>query len=93
MSELTILLSEQQQLHLQESLHQLLIKEVNQFRVELGLNERYIKKNQLCHYLNLSNNTIDKLIMEGLPKINIQGVVLYDRVEVDNWLKSYTQSA
>jgi predicted DNA-binding transcriptional regulator AlpA len=93
MNELTILLSEQQQLHLQESIHQLLIKEVNQFRVELGLNERYIKKNQLCHYLNLSNNTIDKLIMEGLPKINIQGVVLYDRVEVDNWLKSYTQSA
>ncbi|EGO8263980.1 helix-turn-helix domain-containing protein [Enterococcus faecalis] len=93
MNELTILLSEQQLLHLQETIHQLLIKEVNQFRVELGLNERYIKKNQLCHYLNLSNNTIDKLIMEGLPKINIQGVVLYDRVEVDNWLKGYTQSA
>lgn len=93
MNELTILLSEQQQLHLQQTIHQLLINEINQFRVELGLNERYIKKNQLCHYLNLSNNTVDKLIMEGLPKINIQGVVLYDRVEVDNWLKGYTQSA
>jgi predicted DNA-binding transcriptional regulator AlpA len=93
MNELTILLSEKQQQHLQQTIHQLLFNEINKFRVQLGLNERYIKKNQLCHYLNLSNNTVDKLIMEGLPKINIQGVVLYDRVEVDNWLKGYTQSA
>ena len=93
MNELTILLSQAQQETLQQTIHQLLINEINQFRVELGLNERYIKKNQLCHYLNLSNNTVDKLVMEGLPKINIQGVVLYDRVEIDNWLRGYTQSA
>lgn len=93
MSELTILLSDQQQQHLQQTIHQLLSDEIEQFRVKIGLNERYIKKNQLCHYLNLSNNTVDKLIMEGLPKINVQGIVLYDRTEIDRWLKSYTQSA
>lgn len=93
MNELTILLSDQQQQHLQQTIHQLLSDEIEQFRVKVGLNERYIKKNQLCHYLNLSNNTVDKLIMEGLPKINVQGIVLYDRTEIDRWLKSYTQSA
>ncbi|MEI5993868.1 helix-turn-helix domain-containing protein [Candidatus Enterococcus mansonii] len=93
MNELTILLSEQQQLHLQQTIHQLLTTEVNQFRTEFALNTRYIKKKQLCNYLNLSNNTLDKLIVEGLPKINIQGVVLYDKIEVDCWLKKFSQSA
>ena len=80
-NELTILLSEQQQLHLQQTINQLLTTEVDQFRTEFSLNIRYIKKKQLCHYLNLSNNTFDKLIAEGLPKINIHGVVLYDKIE------------
>ncbi|WHK39562.1 helix-turn-helix domain-containing protein [Enterococcus faecalis] len=47
----------------------------------------------MCQYLNLSNNTIDKLITEGLPKINISGVVLYDKLEIDSWLKNYVQPA
>ncbi|MGL4695745.1 helix-turn-helix domain-containing protein [Enterococcus larvae] len=93
MNELTILLSQTQQETLQQTIHHLLTSEVNQFKVELGLNSRYIKKKQLCHYLNLSNNTLDKLIVNGLPKINIQGVVLYDKIEVDHWLKKFSQSA
>ncbi len=93
MNELTILLSDAQKQGLQETIHQLLKTEIIHFEDELGLNKRYIKKWQLCHYLNLSNNTIDKLIVEGLPRININGVVLYDKVEIDNWLKKYVQSA
>lgn len=92
MTELTILLSQAQQETLQQTIHHLLTNEVNQFKVELGLNTRYIKKKQLCYYLNLSNNTLDKLIAKGLPKISIQGIVLYDKIEVDRWLKKFSQS-
>jgi predicted DNA-binding transcriptional regulator AlpA len=94
MNELTILLSRSTTSNmLQQTIHHLLTTEVNQFRTEFALNTRYIKKKQLCHYLNLSNNTLDKLIAKGLPKINIQGVVLYDKIEVDCWLKKFNQSA
>ncbi|EGO8310963.1 helix-turn-helix domain-containing protein [Enterococcus faecalis] len=93
MNELTILLSDAQKQGLQETIHQLLKTEITHFEDELGLNKRYIKKYQLCQYLNLSNNTIDKLITEGLPRINISGVVLYDKLEIDSWLKNYVQSA
>ncbi|MGX7420743.1 helix-turn-helix transcriptional regulator [Carnobacterium gallinarum] len=93
MNELTILLSDTQKQRLQESIHQLLENEVTQFQIDLGLNKRYLKKNQLCQYLNLSNNTIDKLITEGLPRININGVILYDKQEIDKWLKKHVQSS
>ncbi|WP_413509231.1 helix-turn-helix transcriptional regulator [Carnobacterium maltaromaticum] len=91
MNELTILLSDTQKQRLQETIHQLLENEVTQFQIDLGLNNRYLKKNQLCQYLNLSNNTIDKLIVEGLPRININGIVLYDKLEIDKWLKKHIQ--
>ncbi|HBI1635425.1 TPA: DNA-binding protein [Enterococcus faecalis] len=93
MNELTILLSDTQKQELQETIHQLLKNEITHFEDELGLNKRYIKKYQLCQYLNLSNNTIDKLITEGLPRININGVILYDKLKIDSWLKSYVHSA
>ncbi|MDT1939618.1 MULTISPECIES: helix-turn-helix transcriptional regulator [Carnobacterium] len=93
MNELTILLSDTQKQRLQETIHQLLENEVTQFQIDLGLNNRYLKKNQLCQYLNLSNNTIDKLIVEGLPRININGIVLYDKLEIDKWLKKHIQLA
>lgn len=91
MNELTILLSDSQKKGLQETIHQLLELEITQFQTDLGLNKRYLKKLQLCKYLNLSNNTIDKLIAEGLPRININGVVLYDKLEIDKWLKNHVQ--
>lgn len=74
-------------------LQELLKKEISQFHTSSGLANRYIKKKQLCHYLNLSNNTVDKLISKGLPRINVQGVILYDKEQVDKWLTHYYQSS
>ncbi|EIR3828726.1 helix-turn-helix domain-containing protein, partial [Enterococcus faecalis] len=44
---------------------------------------------QICVYLNLSNNTVDRLIEAGMPRINIQGIILYPKEEIDEWLKKY----
>lgn len=91
MSEWTILLSDSQQQELQKTIHQLLKNEITHFQKELGLSQRYLKKYQVCQYLNLSNNTLDKLVIEGLPRINIDGVIFYDKWDIDRWLKNYIQ--
>ncbi|HCU2100084.1 TPA: DNA-binding protein, partial [Enterococcus faecalis] len=51
MNELTILLSDTQKQRLQEAIHKLLENEITQFQIDLGLNNRYLKKHQLCQYL------------------------------------------
>lgn len=43
MNELTILLSDTQKQGLQETIHELLKREITHFQDELGLNKRYIK--------------------------------------------------
>ncbi|EFT92192.1 helix-turn-helix domain-containing protein [Enterococcus faecalis] len=91
MSEITmqVLLSEDQQELIKKSLHELLLNEINHFKDGLVSNEKYLKKKQICVYLNLSNNTVDRLIEAGMPRINIQGIILYPKEEIDEWLKKY----
>ncbi|EHS2293565.1 helix-turn-helix domain-containing protein, partial [Enterococcus faecalis] len=69
--------------------HELLLNEINHFKDGLVSNEKYLKKKQICVYLNLSNNTVDRLIEAGMPRINIQGIILYPKEEIDEWLKKY----
>lgn len=56
-------------------------KEVNQ--------PRYFKKFEALSYINCSNNTMDKLIKKGLPAICIDGLVRYDRIEIDRFLEKH----
>lgn len=72
---------------------QLLEEEFQRNQPELESTVSYMKKKDLCSYLNLSNNTVDKLIASGLPKIDVEGVILYERTAVDIWLNNYSQSA
>lgn len=84
-----VLLSEDQQELIKKSLHELLLNEINHLKDGLVSNEKYLKKKQICVYLNLSNNTVDRLIEAGMPRINIQGIILYPKEEIDEWLKKY----
>lgn len=92
MNEITFVLSSEQLVMLQAQVHDIVKDEVGNFRSELGLHMKYLKKRQVCDYLNLSNNTVDKLIADGMPTIKVQGIVLYDKTEIDDWLKSHRYS-
>jgi len=93
MNEIIFMLSDTQQQAIQNKVHELISFEVENFRTKLGLHGKYLKKYQLCHYLNLSNNTVDKLIAEGMPYIKVDGVILYEKTLIDKWLQNHSQSS
>lgn len=72
---------------IRKALSTLFLNEVNRAREEQSQHDRYLLKMELCAYLKISNNTLDKWIELGLPRINICGVVRYDRNAVDGWLR------
>jgi len=43
---------------------------------------------ELSASIKLSENTIRKLIKEGMPKVNACSKLLFDEVDVIEWLKS-----
>ena len=45
-----------------------------------------MNKKQTCAYLNISNNTLDHWIQQGLPVIRIGKSIRFDRKTIDSWL-------
>ena len=86
MSEVKIILEDNQLNNLRMVIYDSLIEEIGKARKDVGLEQRYLKKKDLCKYLHVSYNTLDKWIELGLPKISIGGSIRYDKCAVDNWI-------
>lgn len=91
MNEVQFLLSDEQMKQLGNSVYTLILNSVNQVRKDVTLDKRYLTKKETCQYLHIANNTLDKWVEQGLPRITIQGVVRFDRQVVDEWLRCYNR--
>ena len=48
----------------------------------------YLTKKEACAYLSISYATIQKLILMGLPSIQIDGKCLFSKISIDQFMKS-----
>lgn len=65
-----------------------LSKELELLLQNIGINSPYLNKQETCDYLGISNNTLDAWIREGLPVIKIGKSVRFDRLTINDWMKS-----
>lgn len=93
MSEVKIILEDNQMAYLKNAVYQSLIEEIQRARNDVGLEKRYLNKKEVCEYLHVANNTLDKWIEMGLPKISIGGSIRYDKFAIDAWLCNETKYA
>ena len=61
------------------------VSEVMQSPVERKM---YLTKKEACAYLSISYATIQKLILMGLPSIQIDGKCLVSKTSIDQFMKS-----
>jgi excisionase family DNA binding protein len=90
MNEVQIKLSEEQMTQLGKNIYTIMLTNIKQVRKDTAIDKRYLTKKETCHYLHISNNTLDKWIEQGLPKITIEGVIRFDRQVVDEWLNCFS---
>lgn len=91
MNEFKITLSEEQAQELSTTIYTIFSKQIEQVRKDASLTKRYFTKKETCQYLHISNNTLDKWVNQGLPKIVIEGVVRFDKEAVNQWLHCFSQ--
>ena len=48
----------------------------------------YLNKKEACSYIGVSHTTIQKLILMGLPSIQIDGKCLFSKTSIDQFMKS-----
>ncbi|MEO1769185.1 hypothetical protein JZO67_001136 [Enterococcus sp. 665A] len=88
MTKIEILLSDDQLSVIAGQLSDLITTEIDKIKKQENLNHRYMNKKQTCNYLQISNNTLDGWIKDGLPIIKIHGSNRFDRIAVDQWLSN-----
>lgn len=91
MNEVKITLSDEQTKELNAIIYTIFTDQIKQVQKDASMNKKYLTKKETCQYLHISNNTLDKWISQGLPKITIEGVVRFDKEAVDQWLHCFNQ--
>ncbi|WP_396122150.1 hypothetical protein [Aerococcus viridans] len=59
MTEMTILLSDEQLGTISNQLNSVIVSQIEQIKNQENLQYRYMNKEQTCKYLQISNNTLD----------------------------------
>lgn len=93
MQEFHILLNDEQITEIKHQLSTLITQEIENTRKQVNLNNRYMNKKKTCHYLQISNNTLDSWIKQGLPIIKINGSTRFDKITIDKWLNQLEKSS
>ncbi|MDT2745983.1 MULTISPECIES: helix-turn-helix transcriptional regulator [Enterococcaceae] len=92
MPTIEILLSDAQLENIRSQLHEVILNEITKTRNQADKNQRYMNKKQTCNYLQISNNTLDSWIKQGLPKIVVSGSTRFDKIAIDEWLANLAKS-
>ena len=83
-----VILPDEQVKQIQLLLAELITKEIEKKLHHSHLESPFLNKQQACHYLGISNNTLDSWIKKGLPTIKIGKTIRFNKEAINSWLYS-----
>lgn len=83
-----VILPDEQVQQIQQLLAELIKNEIKNKLNNSNLESPILNKQQACHYLGISNNTLDSWIRKGLPVVRIGKTVRFDKTEINRWLQN-----
>lgn len=83
-----VILPDEQVQQIQHLLAELIKKEIENNLNNSNLDSPFLNKQQACHYLGISNNTLDSWIKRGLPYIRVGKTVRFDKTKINQWLQN-----
>lgn len=83
-----VILPDEQVQQIQLLLAELIKKEIENRLNNSNLDSPFLNKQQACHYLGISNNTLDSWIKKGLPHIKVGKTIRFDKAEINRWLQN-----
>lgn len=86
--QMQIILPDEQVQQIQFLLAELIKKEIENRLNNSNLDSPFLNKQQTCHYLGISNNTLDSWIKKGLPYIRVGKTIRFDKAEINRWLQN-----
>ena len=81
-----VILPDEEVQKIQHLLAELIQKEIEKKLLNSNLGSPFLNKQQACHYLGISNNTLDSWIKRGLPTIKIGKTIRFNKEAINSWL-------
>ena len=86
--QMQVILPDEEVQKIQHLLAELIQKEIEKKLLNSNLGSPFLNKQQACHYLGISNNTLDSWIKKGLPTIKIGKTIRFNKEAINSWLYS-----
>ena len=86
--QMQVILPDEQVRQIQLLLAELIKKEIENRLNNSNLDSPFLNKQQACHYLGISNNTLDSWIKKGLPYIRVGKTIRFSKSEINLWLQN-----
>lgn len=84
-----VFLSEEQTSELRSYIYEIAKESIEVAQKNAGLDKPFLKQKYMAEYLGISVNSLKKLEAEGLPSITLDGLKLYSKEEVAQWVLSH----
>ncbi|WP_050571797.1 helix-turn-helix domain-containing protein [Bacillus cereus] len=85
--QLQVILSDELNEQLKAEVHSTIMQAVESAKREAGFDKRFLKKVEMAKWCGVSYKTFNEWCNRGLPTILLDGVTLYSKDQVSNWLE------
>lgn len=86
--QLTVILPEELNEQLKAQVHTTIMKAIEEARHDVGLDKQFLKKGAAIKWCGVSHTTFTTWVERGMPSILLDGVQLYSKDQMSEWLKA-----
>lgn len=86
---MNVYLSSKQSEDLKKYIYMITEESITAAKEDAQLDRPFLKQRYMAEYLGISVNTLKKLERDGLPSITLDGLKLYSKEDVKEWILSH----
>lgn len=88
---MNVYLSSKQSEDLKKYIYMITKESITAAKEDAQLDRPFLKQRYMAEYLGISVNTLKKLERDGLPSITLDGLKLYSKEDVKEWILSHQE--
>lgn len=88
--QIPLIISNETIVAIQDAVNQAIVEATNDSGFNSKKQKMYMNKKEACEYIGISFNTLKKFIDEGLRVVEVAGIEMIRKVDIDDFFENHT---
>lgn len=88
--QIPLIISNETIVAIQDAVNQAIVEATNDSGFNSKKQKMYMNKKEACEYIGVSFNTLKKFIEEGLRVVEVAGIEMIRKVDIDDFFENHT---